>query len=196
MQQRFERQFEATDHGNYLYRCYFKGAAIPVTAGERDAFTEEYVLRLYVILSAMVLALAILLGVLVMRTGTGSMSQVPPAQIFAGMVAISIVATGWMEWVFRAPARALRGRKPVDFGLSKEAARAAAFKRMSYGRLTVLWFFGAVTAFMRRDNGGPGGYSWGPGGHGWQILGELLMLVAAVQAFRKWRFERAHPNSF
>src|SRR5690349_6109355 len=138
LQQRFERQFEATDHGGYLYRCYFKAAAIPVTARERDAFTEQYVLRLYVIVSVMVVALMILLGVLVMRTGTGAMGQVPPVQIFAGMIAISVIATGWMEWVFRAPARALKGRATVTLERSKDEVRAVFLKRMSYGQLALL----------------------------------------------------------
>jgi hypothetical protein len=184
MQQRFERQFEATDHGAYLYRCYFKGAAIPVTPGERDAFTEQYMVRLYVILSVMVLALMILLGVLVMRTGARSMGQVPPAQIFAGMVAISIVATGWMEWVFRAPARALKGRTPVA-GLSKDAARAASFKRFSYAQLALLAGIGATAPFAHRHNSWHRAY--------WPI-GACLVAAAAITAFRKWRFENAQSD--
>jgi hypothetical protein len=184
MQQRFERQFEATDHGGYLYRCYFKGAAIPVTAGERDAFTEQYVVRLYVILSVMVVALMILLGVLVMRTGASSIGQIPPTQIFAGMVAMSIVAAGWMEWVFRAPARALKGRTPV-VGLSKDAARAASFNRMSYAQLALLAGIGATAPLAHRHNSWHWAY--------WPI-GVCLVAAAAIQAFRKWRFESEHPD--
>jgi hypothetical protein len=190
MQQRFERQFEATDHGVYLYRCYCKGAAIPVTPGERDAFTEQYTVRLYVILSVMVLTPMILLGALVMRTGTRSMGQVPPGQIFAGMVAISIVATGWMEWVFRAPARELRGRAPIGQARSKDEMRAIYFKNISYGKILAIALLG-LSAPLARRNLWPENVAW----HRWSwAIAIVVVLGATIVAVRKWRFESAHPD--
>jgi hypothetical protein len=190
MQQRFEAQFEPGDQGGYLYRANSKAAAIPVSSEERDTFAMQYAVRLYAIVSAMVLAVTVLLGVVVLRTDTHRMGDAPTVQIFAGMVVISLVATAGMEWVFRAPARALKGRAPVSRALTSDEAREVAFKRMTYGRLAAIALLG-LSAPIARRNLFPENVAW----HRWSwAIAVVVVLVATTVAVRKWRFESAHSD--
>jgi hypothetical protein len=187
MRRRFETQFEARDDGGYFYRRNWKGAGIPVTPEERETFVTQYVYRLYLILGAMVVAVSMLLGGLILRTGKGTAAQVPPFEIFGGMVAISLVATGLFQWVYLSPARQLKGRSPVGRELTRDEVRAIAFRRISYAQIAVIALIGGLATTRHQP-------TWGPGGHGWPFLGGFMVLVAVVQAFRKWHFEQEHPD--
>jgi hypothetical protein len=185
MRQRFESQFEPAGEGGYLYRQNWKAVAIPVSAKERDTLARQYAVRIYLVLSITVVAITVLLCVLFLRTSTHAAGQVPPAQIFAGMVAISLVATGLLEWIYRAPSRALKGRPAVGRERTREDVRTISFRRMTYQRL-------GVTALI-----GAGSYTYiadGAWDRRWIFVPPLVVLVTAVQAFRKWRFERRHPD--
>ncbi|WP_028969392.1 hypothetical protein [Sphingomonas sp. URHD0057] len=186
MRQRFEWQFEATGEGGYLYRRNWKAAAIPVTAEERDRFIRQYVVRIYIILSVMVVAVTVLLGVLILGTGTGAVAKVPRVQFLAGMVAISLVGTALMLWIYGSPARALQDRAAVADARSAEEVRAVILGKMSYGRLAFVALVGAASV-IHTING-----HWD---RRWIVLPPLIVLFAAVQAFRKWRFESEHPDS-
>src|SRR4051794_38933533 len=185
MRERFESQFEPTDEGGYLYRQNWKAAAIPVSAQERDTLARQYAVRIYLVLSFMVIAITVLLCVLFLRTSTYAAGQVPPAQIFAGMVVISLVATGMLEWIYRAPSRALKRRPAVERERTREEVRAISFRRMTYQRL-------GLTALI-----GAGSYTYiahGDWDRRWVVVPPFVVLVAAVQAFRKWRFEHRHRD--
>ena len=104
-----------------------------------------------------------------------------------GLVMIPYI--GYFRWVWASPARELAGRMPVAGARSPDEVRRLRFQRLKYGQLAAAAFGGLVIPFV--------GSSHGDVFSGWNCLwlafGAALILIAAVQAFRKWRFESDDP---
>lgn len=187
----FESQFERDGMGGYLYRLEGRGKPIPVGAGERQRFVSQYASRIFLLWGAMMLAVVLFFyhfysGVMHSTTVLPSSVIFSDPLLYAGLSAIVVPTLLLMRWLRRAPARALAGRAPVGPELTRDEARARVFGKMSYAQLALIALIGAWSFEYIAD-----GY-WD---RRWIFMPPLVVLVAAVQAFRKWRFERLRPGS-
>ena len=180
----FTDQFEP-DGAGYVYRKGMKGAPVRVTAAEYDAFVQAFKRRIRWGIWSVVVATILLI--------TAKVVLVPEAEDTSGDIAIWVI-TGVMVgaitvttlWAWSAPARELARRPPVGAERSREEMRAVGFSRLTYGQLGM----GAAAAVLlvasqAKDNDLFHGW-----GIGWLLLGGAVLAITAVQAFRKWRFER------
>ena len=71
--------------------------------------------------------------------------------------------------------------------------REMMFHKMTYGQLAVAAAFGPLVPFMMGFGRHPIDvlHGWG---RLWLVVGAGVTVFAAVQAFRKWRFEIDRPN--
>jgi hypothetical protein len=189
MRETFEAQFEDSGHGKYLYRRSQKGEPLPVTVEERERFVRQYVRRIWLIMAGMMITLLAFVGITIWRI-IATHSDFPDMLIYVGTAGIAAVAIALMYWIHGAPARELEGRTPVGRERSKEEMRAILFGRLSYWQLAGVAAMGFIFPFTLRSH--PDVF------HGWArlwlVFGASMVLMAAVQAFRKWRFESAHPD--
>jgi hypothetical protein len=189
MRESFEAQFEANGDSGYLYRQNQKGEPIPVTAEERGQFIRQFSRRIGMIMAGLVLGLLVFWGLLIWRTIANG-QDLPRMVMNAGTVVIAAVAVALMYWVRSAPARALEGRASIGRERSREEMRAIFFRRVSYGQLAGAGGAGIIIVATRAAN-----ENLFVGWHrAWLLLGAGLVLLSAVQAFRKWRFESEHPT--
>jgi hypothetical protein len=185
LRENFEAQFEADGEGRYLYRRNQKGEPIPVSAEERERFIRQYALRIRFIMAGMMVALFASLGLVVWWT-VATQSNLSEITLTAVILGIATVAIALMYWVRGAPARELDGRTAVGRERSTEEMRA----KISYGQLAAGAAFGLFIVLNRalREGVHSGSFKF------WLGLGVLLVVVSAIQAFRKWRFETGHPS--
>jgi len=189
MRESFEAQFEPAGDNRYLYRRNQKGEPIPVTGEERDRFSRNYLRQIWFILGGMTVAL-LGFGGLILWWTVWINSELPDVSLYIGLGVITATAIALMYWVRGGPARALEGRTPVGRERTKDEMRAILFKKLSYGQLAAVVAVGAILPFTLRSR--PDVFrGWG---RLWLVYGAAIILIAAVQAFRKWRFESEHPS--
>ena len=186
----FESQFEVSGDGEYLYRLNGKGKPIPVNRLERSRFIAQYVSRALLVQAIMMAAgtaffFAFLYKAVASAKATPGREILSDPMFYAGTAAILLPAWALLRWVWGAPARALAERASVGEARTTDEMRALAFRRMTYSRLAFVAAIGVGSFDYIAD-----GY-WD---RQWAFVPPLLVSVAAVQAFRKWRFERRHPG--
>ena len=190
MMKGFETQFEADGKGGYVYRLRGKGRPIPVSDGERRRFIDQYFSRIVPIYGAMLAATMMFFLIFYGRVLHSSM-VLPSKVIFSdpffyeGMILIALPIIVLMYWLAEAPARALKGRAAIGPEPTRDEKRAIGFRKMSYGRMALIALVGGGSYRFILD-----GY-WD---RRWFFMPPLIVSVVAVQAFRKWRFERLHPD--
>ena len=186
----FEAQFEADGNGGYVYRLRGKGRPIPVGAGERRRFIDQYASRVLLIWGAMFATFNLFFLTFYWKVVTTPSKVLPSSIIFSdpffyeGLILIVLPASTLMYWLGEAPARALRDRASIGPEPTAEEKRAIAFRNKSYGNLALIALVGGASYEYIADG------HWDPR---WIVVPVAVVLVAAVQAFRKWRFERLHP---
>jgi hypothetical protein len=113
--------------------------------------------------------------------------------MYVGTVVIAALPIALMYWIRGAPGRELEGRTPVGRERSSDEMKAIFFKKTSYGQLAGAAAFGPIVPLMMGFGRNPVDvfHGWG---RLWWVLGGALVLFAAIQALRKWRFESEHPN--
>lgn len=189
MKASFEEQFEAAGENRYLYRKNQKGEALPVAAEEKERFVRQYVRRIWLIMGGMMAALGVFWGLLIWWTvSTSSDFQEKPS--YVGTILIAAIAVVLMIWVRGAPARELQGRMSVGRERTRDEMLAIFFKKTSYGQLAMVAMAGVILPFMLTTRFDVF-HGWG---RLWFASGGALILLAAVQAFRKWRFESEYPD--
>jgi tetratricopeptide (TPR) repeat protein len=187
--QAFADQFEQ-DGSGFVYRRSQKGEAIRVSAEEHDRFIGEFNSNLrranWIIYVGLTLVLG---GIIALSLLSGS--DLSEAAIFIGIGAVMIPYVAYYRWAWAAPARELAGRTPIAVERSPEEARRLQFQRVSYGQLAGAAFAGLVIPFI----GSSGDDVFSGWNRLWLVFGGALVLMAAVQAFRKWRSERDNSYS-
>jgi hypothetical protein len=179
----FTEQFEPSRTG-FLYRKSRKGAPIAVSAEERDRFIAAYATFLtygYWGLFAALIALS--LAATIFSQAVRSPSE---GEFTAAVLLIFALFVAAHSWAWNAPMRALRGRGAVGPAPSREEAARQTFSRITWPRLGLGLLFPAYLLYrysVRSD--------WDLG-RNWFLLAlaGLIIIVIAVQAFRKWRIER------
>jgi hypothetical protein len=178
----FSDQF-TPDGAGYVYRRSQKGAAYRVTAAERDAFVATFRRRIAFAMWLLVpLTVAVIIGLalLLPDAANTAVSWAAVAVIVAPLMAVVLFA-------WNAPARKLERRTPLGEPLSRSEARRVAFSHIGYGRLATVV---PVTALLlwRVSEDHDVVHGWG---RLWLVAAAGMIGLAAVQALRKWRLERA-----
>lgn len=184
VRQTFADQFEQ-DGANFIYRRSQKGEAIRVSAEERSRFIEEFDRNVrrskWIIYVGLTLVLGGIIGFSLIR-GT-DFSQ---AATFIGIGLVMIPYFAFNQWAWAAPVRELGARTPIAGERSPDEVRRLRFQRMTYGQLAGAAFGGVVIPFIESSRQNVL-FGWN---RLWLVFGGALVLLAAVQAFRKWRFEQ------
>ena len=185
MKEHFETQFEVAEDGRLLYRRNQKGAPIPVSAQEHDLFVREYLRAIYWIIGGMMAAIVIFVGLAVWWI-VATETDLPETWMTIGMISISVAAIASMYWVQAAPSRELGHRASFGLERTRDEMRTIRFSKISYGQLGAAAIGGAVLPFtIRSDQDVLNGW-----GRLWLVFGGVIILVAIVQAARKWHFEK------
>ena len=185
----FGNQFERTADGRYVYRQSQKGPPIPVSADERERFTQRYLEALrFTYWGMMAVVLAFVGGVIWWTIST----HVNPTVILVGGLIAILVGFVWLStWVRAAPARELSRRTPVGVARTREEMRELTLHRISYSQLASVVVM-AVLLLARIAWKEDIFSGWN---RLWLVFAAGMVLLAAIQAFRKWRFERTNAGA-
>lgn len=167
-------QFERTD-GGYFFRRHGHGAAIRVSAAERDAFAATALRTL--LIHAVALALCGAAGwMIVLRAMDGANVYVRAVSIGVVLSLIALALWGSLRWNADAPGRALAGRP------TERPARDPDFlEHESYGTILGATIF--LVFLMALGTKQPGWI--------YVTFATVVVIGGAVAALRKWWFDRA-----
>jgi tetratricopeptide (TPR) repeat protein len=184
VRQTFADQFEQ-DGTSFVYRRSQKGEAIRVSPEERRKFIAEFdenVRRAkWIIYVGLTLVLGGIIGFSLLRG-----SDLSQAAIFGGIGLVMIPYFAYYRWAWAAPSRELGSRTPIAGERGPDEVRRLRFERIAYGQLAGAAFGGLMIPFIgssRQD-------VFSGWNRLWLVFGGGLVLFAAVQALRKWRFEQ------
>jgi O-antigen/teichoic acid export membrane protein len=184
VRQAFADQFSSDGH-SFIYRRYQKGVPVRVSKLERDGFVAAFNKRIRYAMWSIVPATV---GLILLLVWLIPDSDSPAAQIamWGGIAAILLPFMMIFHWAWGAPSRELGSRTPEGLALSKEEARTLAFSKITYGQLALaaLMGVGLVWKMSTKIDVFHGS------GLVWLVFGGALVLLAGVQAIRKWRFSR------
>jgi hypothetical protein len=181
----FANRFEP-DGDSYLFRSSLKAPGIRVSAAERERFITAFNRQMTMLTwGGGLLFAVVLVGVILVAFQADPNAAAPDYLIYSALAVFFVIWMALYYWFWGAPVRALQGRKPVDDGRSKSEAKRVALQRVTWGRL-----FGGLAAFTvaflglaARHNLLVGWYRL------WLLFGGLVLVMASVTAFRKWRAE-------
>jgi hypothetical protein len=184
VRQTFADQFEQDGTG-FVYRRSQKGEAIRVSADERRKFIHEFDQNVrrakWIISGGLTLTFGGLIGFSLFKG-----FDLSEAAIFVGIGLVMIPYFAYYRWAWAAPSRELGGRTPIAGERDRDEVRRSRFERMTYGQLAGAAFGGLMIPFIgssRQD-------VFAGWNRLWLVFGGGLVLFAALQAFRKWRFEQ------
>lgn len=181
----FSDQF-VSDGDAYIYRKSSKGASYRVSAAERGQFMDRFDSWIRYLSWGMVA------GMIIIITGfiLADVDLDGPSGQVAMYGSLGLLIAGFMAgyfWAWNMPLREIGHRPVVGSPLSKSEARALVFSKITYGQLALgagMGVFMLVRVSERHDIF-----------HGWGILWLLftavIFVAVAVQAVRKWLFERS-----
>lgn len=177
----FSDRFEPAGDG-YIFRSKLTAPGYAVSAAERDQFVADHARRSRRATwgLAAFMTVALLLGAAFF---IASGRDVPTVYIGGVMLGSWLLIFVVIRWIWNAPVRCLHGRAPVAAGLDKTEARREGLRRLPWRNLGLAVGVAVFVLFQ--------GYQQDPtfsGWHGlWLVASGGLLLLAAVQAFRKWR---------
>lgn len=185
----FAEQFESAGT-RFVYRKSQKGEAYSVTAEERDqfvgAFDRSIRRAFWIIIGGIVSMAAAVVFVPLLDPG-----NLPDGAIFAGVFLFIVPYMIHFRWAWAAPARQLTSRTPIAGELDPEQVQRLKFGRMRYRQLAGAAGGGLILSLGAMVRGGsPAGWSLI-----WPVFGAAIVLFAAVQALRKWRFGQENPEA-
>ena len=183
--QLFIDQFEPSGD-RFIYRKSMKGPAIPVTASERRRFVDEYDRRSRRSTWMIIGGLAIVTVGLI-AWSIGNDGAFPDAFFYVAIGAVTAISIGYMLRAWGAPARELQNRTPIAGERSRDEMKRRMMARTSYGQIAALAFAGAILPFTLRSRTDVL-HGWG---RLWLLFGGVIILLAGIAAFRKWRIERS-----
>lgn len=185
VRQMFADQF-SDDQAGLVYRKSQKGPAIRVSAIERDEFIAAFGRRIQYAAWAIFPATAALILLLVWLAPDAD-SDKSDAMIWIGIGAILVPFLAFFYWAWNAPSRALQCRTPQGAALTKDEARTLALSKISYGQLVLTAVMGAGLTWQMSVKAD----IFHGTGLIWLILGVGLVVLAVIQAIRKFWFSRS-----
>lgn len=179
----FASRFEE-DSDRYLFRAGPRIAPVPVTVAERDEEIARYRRsRRYLFFGALVI---LLIAIIALAVSVPQTAALDPHILILPLILVWLVpfVLIWLR-LWNMPVRRFENRLPVGAGRTAQQARRFAFERLKWTKLAVVPVIALVILIPRHDESTSG---W------WfdikLVFAGLLILLAIVQAFRKWRFER------
>ncbi|HEY1224939.1 MAG TPA: hypothetical protein VGE54_06925 [Brevundimonas sp.] len=130
----FSDQFEPID-GDYLYRRRHKDAPVRITRGELDLFMDRFDRAQPILMwggaiaGAMLIVPAVFALTLLVPENLQDWGLLVICAVFVGLVLLV------SNWIWDAPARALKGRPPSGPPYAPSKARRLAYARTSYARM-------------------------------------------------------------
>jgi hypothetical protein len=180
----FADQFEA-DVADFLYRKSSKGAAIRVSAAERDGFVVDYKRHYRWLFWGIFLAILVLVFGWSFATINADES-VNSGMMIVGVFLLMVPFMAGLMWIWGAPARTLQRRAAAAPALSADQARELHFAKISYGQLGLGLLL--IPVLLLRAWKGPGSFDgWGVV---WPLLAGGLLVLIVVQGMRKYLHER------
>ena len=183
VRQSFADQFEPDAQG-FLYRKYMKGAPIRVSAAERDRYVATFN-RYTRYASWGVIGGIMLLALFLAFYFAVAGGNVPDMAFYLGLGAIVVAFMVGHFWVWNLPARELRGRGTAGEARSSAEVRRLFLEKTTYGQIATGAGVG-VALFFRIQSSGNMLSGWNLF---WAGAGVVLLILSAIQAFRKWRSE-------
>ncbi|RYF18690.1 MAG: hypothetical protein EOO77_10890 [Oxalobacteraceae bacterium] len=181
LRQSFADQFSDGEHG-VIYRKYQKGVPFRVSKAERDGFVAVFNKRIrYATWSIFPVTVGLIL--LLVWLTPGSDSPVAQIAMWGGIAAILLPFMVIFYWAWGAPSRELECQTPEGPALTKEEARALAFSKITYGQLALAALMG-VGLIWKMSIKIDVFHGWGVI---WLAFGAAVVVLAGVQAIRKWR---------
>lgn len=184
VRQTFLDQFQPDGTG-FLYRKSQTGEGYRLSSADRDRFVEQFdrhLGRAKWIIGIGLAVVVVAAGGLSMREDT-DLSQVA---IFAGIGMVMVPYLAYFRWAWAEPARELANRVPVAGERLPDEIQRLKFQRLTYGKLASAALGGLAIPFLGSSHQNVfSGWS-----RLWLAFGGAIVLLAAVQAFRKWQFER------
>jgi Na+/melibiose symporter-like transporter len=184
VRQLFADQFLASANG-IVYRKGQKGAPVRVSERERDEFVATFNKRIRYAAWSLFPATVGLILFLVWLTPDAESASAQMA-MWVGIAAILAPFIVIFYWAWNAPSRELERRTPEGAALTKEEARALAFSKITYGQLALAALTGMVLIWKMSTKTDVI-HGWGVV---WLVFGAALIVLAGVQAIRKWRFSQ------
>lgn len=178
----FEARFEPDGDG-FLFRGSPTGYPVRLTLEERDRFIVEFTrgVRLLIVGSAV----AIFVMVAAMLTMAPDTLDGLKQNIALWLIALSGLVPFFFLWarLWNAPRRALAGRSPAGPARTAAEARRHALDRISWAQLSGAAGLAVVHVAMQwtKHDLTQGWYRL------WLVFGVAMVVLASVQAFRKWR---------
>lgn len=184
VRQAFADQFSGERH-SFIYRKFQKGVPVRVSKLERDEFVAAFNKRIRYAMWSIVPATV---GLILLLVWLVPDADSPEAQIamWGGIAAIILPFIVIFYWAWGAPSRELERRTPEGPALSKEEARALALSKITYGQLALAALMGAGLVWKMSTKIDVLHGS----GLVWLVFGGALVLLAGVQAIRKWRLSQ------
>jgi hypothetical protein len=189
----FAQQFEPDGDG-WVYRRSRKGAAFRLTAYERNRFVREFSGSRrgseWILYAG---AGPLMVGMIVLAKYRPDISLSSMSSLVAILAALFVLGIPYalrLRWIWNAPIRELRGRAPIAVERSPAEMRRVRLARLTYGQLALGAFVALVIAIPDppRERRFPG---WN---HFALAVGFVVLLLVAVQTFRKWRFDRKNND--
>ncbi len=187
MRANFAAQFDDED-GRLVFRANGSGPAIPVSAVERDSFVADYDRFLSRWRWRMIMWLVA--GLVVAGAALFLLDLLDGAALYIGIAAGTAPAMIiWLRAAKRArsvPHYVLADRATVAPALAKDVARGKALRALPWPSLALLpayagfmlWRYDVWLSPFVSDH------------LFWTVLAAAMVVVCAVQAWRKWRVER------
>lgn len=188
LRQAFADQFSVGEHGLF-YRKYQKGAPIRLSKAERDGFVAAFNRRIRYATWSIFPATVGLILLLVWLT-PGADSPVAQVAMWGGIAGILLLFMVIYYWAWNAPSRELERRNPEGPALTKEEARALAFSKITYGQLSLAALMG-LGLIWKMSTKIDVFHGWGVV---WLAVGAAVVVLAGVQAIRKWRFNQQRES--
>lgn len=174
----FAAQFEP-DGDAYVYRKSWKGAAVPVSAAERDAFVAAFNRSVGLQLLGVVAGLAAVIIVPIKFAFARGPETLVWVVVGSCVLTAIVVAVSWASW--GAPARALAGRPAVAPPLSAPEARRAQLIKSPWAQLIFTGFWAVFLASRGLERTSAIAPSV------WFSMAAILFVGTAVVAWLKWR---------
>lgn len=181
VRQLFAEQFSGDSRG-FVYRKGQKGAPIRLSEIERDEFVAAFNKRIrYASWSLIPATVGLILLLVWLVPDTDSAAG--QMATWVGIAAILVPFMAIYYWAWNAPSRELERRTPAGAALTKEEARTLALSKITYGHLMLAALMG-LGLVWKTSTKTDVFHGWGVA---WLVFGGALIVLAGLQAIRKWR---------
>jgi hypothetical protein len=184
----FLKRFEP-DGDEFIFRPNLRAPGIRVTREERDQFFADFKRwnrwGTWVFAAAICIAIAgYIFATVSLHFEVPGTAQLAIEIVFFGAVTLAFLA--YTLWVQKAVQRALKNRPCAVPGRSKEEARRAHFKQLTWSQIGGLAaLFVAMQLRMAARNNLLEGWN-----RLWLLFDAVVLAFLAAAAFRKWRYDR------